>query len=280
MEVWLKCKWNRCETADQTDGLYSDPLRLSKHLLRAAIFRGVRLHQPSRPLRISKDPATGRMSALRVRHATGADHKIPCTRLLIACGAWTPQVFSTLFPNSRIDIPVSHLAGYSLVVKSPRWTKEHEGQGCHAVFTTTSDGFSPEIFSRVGEEIYIAGLNDERMPLPELATQVRSRPESVAALKRVAERLLTRDGGDVSDLEVVREGICFRPVTESGNPILAKVQDEDLGGIETKERNEGGVYVSAGHGPWGISMALGTGKCMQEMMEGEELSADISGLGI
>lgn len=153
-------------------------------------------------------------------------------------------------------------------------------QGCHAVFTTSSDGFSPEIFSRVGEEIYIAGLNDERMPLPDLATEVRSKPESVAALKRVAEKLLGKDGSDVSDLEVVREGVCFRPVTESGNPILARVPDQDLGGVETKEGVEGGVYIAAGHGPWGISMALGTGKVMQEMMEGEDMSADVSRLGL
>lgn len=189
-------------------------------------------------------------------------------------------MYATLFPHSRVEIPVSHLAGYSLVVKSPRWTKEHEAQGCHAVFTTSSDGFSPEIFSRVGEEIYIAGLNDERMPLPDLATEVRSKPESVAALKRVAEKLLGKDGSDVPDLEVVREGVCFRPVTESGNPILARVPDEDLGGVETKEGVEGGVYIAAGHGPWGISMALGTGKVMQEMMEGEDMSADVSRLGL
>jgi len=74
--------------------------------------------------------------------------------------------------------------------------------------------------------------------------------------------------------------LCFRPVTRSGNPIVCKVPDEDLGSIETKGGGEGGVYVAAGHGPWGISMGLGTGKVMQEMMEGKEVSADVSRLGI
>lgn len=189
-------------------------------------------------------------------------------------------MFSTLFPYSRVDVPVSHLAGYSLVVRSPRWKKEHEAQGCHAVFTSTDDEFSPEIFSRAGQEIYIAGLNDEQMPLPDLAMDVRGSPERAAVLNRVAERFLSKEGDEASDLEVVQEGVCLRPVTESGNPILAKIPDEDLGGVQTKEGVQGGVFVAAGHGPWGISLALGTGKVMQEMMEGEDLSADVSRLGM
>ena len=126
----------------------------------------------------------------------------------------------------------------------------------------------------------MAGLNDDSIPLPEVATQARIDRECVEALKRVAEKMLGKDGTDVSDLEILRKGLCFRPVTGSGNPIVARVLDEDLGGIGTKEGSEGGVYIAAGHGPWGISMSLGTGKVMQEMMEGEKLSVDVSRLGI
>jgi hypothetical protein len=49
--------------------------------------------------------------------------------------------------------------------------KEQEGKGCHAVFTTDEASYLPEIFSRLGEEIYIAGLNSASLPLPELATE-------------------------------------------------------------------------------------------------------------
>lgn len=260
----------------------SDPLRLSKFLLRESLLKGVRLHHPTSPLKLSRDSSTGCLSALRVRHNSGAEHKLPCTRLLIAAGAWTPKVYAALFPDSRIKIGVSHLAGHSLVVKSPRWTKEHESTGCHAVFSTEKDGFSPEIFSRIGEEIYIAGLNDSSLALPEVATQAKTSQKSVEALKRAAQRLLGKDGTDVSDLEVLREGVCFRPTTHSGSPIIARVPDEELGGLQTKQApGEGGVFVAAGHGPWGISLCLGTGKVMQEMIEGiGETSADVRRLGL
>lgn len=35
-----------------------------------------------------------------------------------------------------------------------------------------------------------------------------------------------------------------------------------------------------GHGSWGISQSLGSGKVMSELMEDAALSADISGLGL
>ena len=212
-------------------------------------MKGVRLHHPAKAIKISRDD-DGTLSAIRIRHATGAEHKIPCTRLLITAGAWTPKVFSTLFPDARTKIPISPLAGHSIVVKSPRWSREHEDAGCHAVFTTMSSGFSPEIFSRVGEEIYVAGLNDSSIPLPEQATDAKIDQKSIDELKQVAEKLLDQDGTDVSDLQVVREGLCFRPVTKSGFPILARVPDEGLGGIDTKGGEDGGVFVAAGHGPW------------------------------
>ncbi|KAK5137515.1 hypothetical protein LTR08_008494 [Meristemomyces frigidus] len=258
-----------------------DPLRLSQFLLRECIRKGVRLHHPARAVKVSRDEA-GELSAVRIRHANGADLKIPCTRLLIASGAWSPQVFSWLFPASTLEIPITSLAGHSLVVKSPRWSREHEeAAGCHAVFTTMTSGFSPEIFSRVGEEIYVAGLNDASIPLPETATDAKIDPKSVEDLKSVAQKLLGKNGTDLSDLEVLREGLCFRPVTQSGVPILARIPDEELGErLETRLPPDGGVFVAAGHGPWGISHSLGTGKVMAEMMEGKGLSADVGELGL
>lgn len=141
-------------------------------------------------------------------------------------------------------------------------------------------GFSPEVFSRIGGEIYLAGLNDPAMPLPETATDAKIDQAKVDELTKAAQRLLGRDGTDVSDLQVLREGLCFRPVTRRGEPILCRVADEDLGGIETNPGADGGVFIAAGHGPWGISHSLGTGKVMAEILEGQETSADVTHLAL
>lgn len=201
---------------------------------------------------------------------------VPCTKVLITAGAWSGKVFAKLFPNAS-DLRIGQLAGHSIVVKSPRWAAQHETNGCHAVFTTLRSGFSPEIFSRIGGEIYIAGLNDADLPLPTLATDAKIDQASIDELKQVAERLLGQDGTDVSDLKVIREGLCFRPTTRTGDPIISQINQKKLGS-DIVFPADGGLFVAAGHGPWGISHSLGTGKVMSEMLEGKTTSADVSRL--
>jgi glycine/D-amino acid oxidase-like deaminating enzyme len=240
----------------------------------------VSLHQPAKAISVSKD-MRDELSSVRIA-STDSSHEIdiPCTRIVITAGAWSPQVFQTLFPDAKIKLPISPLAGHSLVVRSPRWTKEHEEKGCHAVFTTDEAGYSPEIFSRMGGEIYVAGLNSSSIPLPALATESKIDDQAVSQLQKTSKRLLGIPG-DTDDLEIVRKGLCFRPVTSRGTPILARIPDEKLGkGMSTRGGGDGGVFLAAGHGPWGISMSLGTGKVMAEMVQGLPTSADVTGLGL
>ncbi len=220
------------------------------------------------------------LSSIRIA-STDSSHEtdIPCTRVIITAGAWSPQVFRTLFPDAKIKLPITSLAGHSLVVRSPRWAKEFEAKGCHAVFTTDESGYSPEIFSRIGGDIYIAGVNSSSIPLPALATESKINEDAIVQLQTTTKRLLGMSG-DADDLEVVRKALCFRPVTGRGTPILARIPDESLGGgMKTRGGGEGGVFVGAGHGPWGISMSLGTGKVMAEMVQGLPTSAQVDDLG-
>ena len=127
--------------------------------------------------------------------------------------------------------------------------------------------------SRIGGEIYIAGLNDANLPLPKLATDSTIDDEAIETLKKTAERLCGVEGREV---EVLRKGVCFRPVTRRGEPILCRVKESELGGVET----EGGVFVAAGHGPWGISLSLGTGLVVSEMIRGVKTSCRVDKLGL
>jgi glycine/D-amino acid oxidase-like deaminating enzyme len=216
---------------------------------------------------------------------THLETDLPCTKVLIAAGAWSPQVFSTLFPRAKKKLPISSLAGHSLVLRSPRWTKEHEEKGCHAIFTTDEEGYSPEIFSRAEEEIYIAGLNSSSIALPDLATGSVVDENAVNKLMRTSKRLLgvadlkddelKVDEPKVDDLEVLRKGLCFRPVTNRGTPFLTRIPDNILSDVRIRGAGEGGVWLAAGHGPWGISLSLGSGKVMAEMIQGKPPSVDI-----
>lgn len=253
---------------------------MSQFLLEECLSRGVHLHHPAEAISIHTD-VHGELASVRVAETSSStETDIPCTRILISAGAWSPEVFSTLFKHSKLKLPVSKLAGHSLVLKSPRWSKEEEERGCHAVYTSSPAGFSPEIFSRLGGHIYLAGLNSTAIPLPKLASDAQVSSAAVASLKQMAQELLGGDG-DADDLEVVREALCFRPITSSGVPFITRIPDEKLGvGVSTRPGADGGVFLAAGHGPWGISHSLGTGIVMAELMQGRQLSADIGSLAL
>lgn len=214
------------------------------------------MHHPAKATSVLTD-MRNEISSIRITDIeSGTETDVPCTNIVIAAGAWSPQVFATLFPQSPLEIPVSSLAGHSLVVRSPRWTAERDAEiGCHAIFVEGRSGYSPEIFSRAGGHIYIAGLNSASEPLPPLATDSRSgiSRSAIGQLRATACEILGQ-GQTEDDLEVVREGLCFRPTTRSGSPIVSRIPDANLGdGISTRSAAEGGVYLAAGHGPWGIS---------------------------
>ncbi|KAI0082337.1 hypothetical protein K474DRAFT_1655075 [Panus rudis PR-1116 ss-1] len=268
----------------------------------------------SEPSPRSDEPGLGVLRASARQQRRVLD--IPCDSIVIAAGCWTPRVYRTLFPNATRIPRVSSLAGHSVVLKSRHWPpppleprpaqpatltehrrvsstrqgRELDDEGerpsaditpeadiipnlCHAIFTSDQSGFSPEVFSRAHGDIWLGGLNSSTLRLPTLATDARNMISRTAinTLKGVARRLCGHD------IQFVREGLCFRPVSPTGKPIIAKVDGEDLG---DEVGLVGGVFVATGHGPWGISLSLGTGHVVAEMVLGRDPSADVSALGL
>lgn len=266
---------------------YSDPLLLCQFLLEQCLTKGVILHHPARAIRLVKvnpeDPNSPTSIDLEVAE-TGQSYgagsavarEIWCDSLVIAAGCWTPRVYRTLFPNAGRIPKVTSLAGHSLILKSERWPKSSTTvtptvPPCHAIFTSDPSGFSPEMFSRAGGDIWLGGLNSSTLPLPNLASDafgMISR-SSIQTLTEVAKSLCG------NDVEVIREGLCFRPVSATGAPIVAKIDEHDLGEGPKPKR---GVFVATGHGPWGISLSLGTGYVVSEMVLGKEPSVNVAAL--
>ncbi|KAK4247793.1 FAD dependent oxidoreductase [Corynascus novoguineensis] len=281
--VWLRrLEGDHIELiSDEGTTAQVDPFLLCQFLLQECLKRGVKLHHPAKPISVSID-AKGELAGIRIvsTQPSSTETELPCARLIITAGSWTGQVYQMLFPKSELRVPIKSLAGHSLILKSPRWHSGLASNGCHAVFTTHNEGFCPEMFSRVGGQIYFSGLNSSTIPLPDAdAGKATPYKDDLAQLRQAAREILGAGPEAEDDLEVVREGLCFRPVTAWGTPIVSRIRDEDLGnGVTTRPGAEGGVFIAAGHGPWGIAMSLGTGVVLAEMVQGRELSADVSGL--
>ncbi|KAH8689871.1 FAD dependent oxidoreductase superfamily [Talaromyces proteolyticus] len=249
-----------------------DPLRLCQFLHDKTVSRGVTWHRPAQVVSLTINPST--------------------------------QLIHKLFPSASIWPRISPLAGYSLLLRSPRHTQIHEQERykgkSHAIFASSNPhlgGFSPEIFSRQGAEIYIAGLNSSDLALPTRAegSKFLIDAQKINELKKVAVKLMGKLASGHSesssevvnddDLQVLREGLCFRPLSKTGTPIVSRVKDEYLGANIKSDhsavgRNIGGVFIASGHGPWGISLSLGTGKVVADLIDGVEPSADVSALSL
>lgn len=141
---------------------------------------------------------------------------------------------------------------------------------CHAIFTNDKTGYSPEIFSRFSGDVWVGGLNTSSIPLPPLPTLAIPDPVSIARLRTTADRLLG------TQTELISSALCFRPVAPTGRPVIARMHEADLG---DGAKVPGGVFVATGHGPWGISLSLGTGYVVSEMVLGRETSVDVKVLG-
>ena len=274
-----------------------EPKELCDFLLAECEARGVKVHLASRAIGVLTD-GSGFLRGLKVQSTNSGQESIDleCKKVVLAAGAWTPKAFETLFPQSTLKIPIDPLAGHSIVYKSPRYKQpflnplKPAERMCYAIFCPPGPqwSYAPEAFARLGRngetEVWLGGLNDSSLPLPDLAIDVKGMidKKSIDDLRRATVQLtgLSKEGQTLNedDLDTIREGLCFRPVSRSGSPILAKVQESDLGVVKTGERS--GVWIASGHGPWGISLSLGSGLVMSEMLEGKKLSADVEGLGL
>lgn len=287
-----------------------EPRELCVFLLQKCKEQGVEVHLSTKATGVIFDDKTGAIKGLKL-YSTAAEgvqegvRELECKNIVLAAGAWTPGVFETLFPQSKFRVPIEPLAGHSLVVKSPRYkipfvnpAGPDTGLGgsqwlCYSIYcnSTAHWSYSPEAFARLarnGEtEVWIGGLNDSTLPLPELATDVKAiiDPESIKDLRRTTVQIIGEyaagngdDGNNRDDLETIREALCFRPVSQRGTPFIGKVPESRLGLV--MKSNEGGVWIASGHGPWGITLSLGTGRVISEMLMGEKTSADVEALRV
>lgn len=295
--------------ASHTECAQVEPRELCSFLLFECRSRGVQVHLSVTPLGIVTS-SSGTLTGISLSSRNSqAPWQLPCTHLILSAGSWTPALFRRLFPSSPLTIPISPLAGHSILVKSPRYKSPFlspsnstlpsgaKEQMCYSIYCAPSTvpgqwTYAPEAYARLargGEtELWVGGLNDWSLLLPERAEQVKGLLDArrIQELRQATVQLfgLAKEGSsgglNEDDLETLDEGLCFRPVSKSGVPIVTKVAESDLYGVETGKGAAGGVYIAAGHGPWGISLSLGTGYVVAEMVVGKKPSADVSGLGL
>lgn len=266
-----------------------EPKQLCEWLLKQCEARDVQVLLSTKTLGFARN-GSGDICGLRIERPSSrgpARSLLACKDVVIAAGCWSPRVFETLV-GRKMTPNIRPLAGYSTVVRSPRYNRSilqrtEAGDAVdmsHAIFYPPglNWAYSPEAMARMTRdgvpEIYVAGLNNETLALPELAGQTKDLIDrsKLEDLKKTAITLLGKRLGDFEqqdDLQLVREGLCFRPVSESGVPIISRTENINIKG-------GGCLYVASGHGPWGITLSLGTGLVVSELLQGKPINVPAS----
>ena len=207
---------------------------------------------------------------------------VPCDNLIVTSGPWTSSVLRSLLPDEPpASFPaIGSLSGASIVIRSKRWQpQEADTSQLNALFLSKPiEDFRPEAFSRVGGDIYLAGVNGGSITPPSPSTYSLPPPDSVDRLLKVAKFLCdsgpNKTDANGTDFEVVSRGLCFRPTTPKGTPVIGQIPLRSGGSYGKRFR----LWVGSGHGPWGISMSLGTGMVLSQMVLGRKTSVDVTKL--
>ncbi|KAK9455169.1 FAD dependent oxidoreductase [Dipodascopsis uninucleata] len=283
-----------------------NPLELCEFLLSQCTSKGVEILYPCELESVTKtENGLLDKAVLRNRDTEEARTIDDISKIVIAAGPWTSYIFESLFPKAVYRPSVTPLTGFSVVMTSPllKTGETHEptffngdesmtGQiqdVCDALFVRPMGigRWFPEIFSKSNGDLYMSGLNgnenhswvggmapgsfyerdltdDQNWESENISTTINN----FTALNLVAKSVLG------PEVVIKRKSSCMRPMTPNGDPIIGEVPSEVLDGYK-------GVYICAGHGPWGINLCLGSGQVMAEMLlDGKVRSADISGLQV
>lgn len=247
------------------------PLALVQHLVRQAQQddKNVEVMTNTRAERVDIDQQSGHINALYVKNKQdGTETKLDVDDVIVAAGPWTGQLIKSLLPRGapspsflRNASRITGSRAHSVVIQSPKQTS------AHCLFTDMHYGKkagAPEVYCREDGTIYACGGSDS-VPLPASADLVEYDAKQTATLidqmRHLSPSHLTTEAG----AKITREQACYLPVSSRGPTIAG---DHSLG-----------LYVAAGHSCWGITLGLGTGKVVSELVMGQKPSADISALG-
>ncbi|CAD6922975.1 unnamed protein product [Tilletia controversa] len=218
----------------------------------------------------------GRVTSLTVSREGDVVDEIQATDIIVCAGPWTGAFFKVAIdPTSPLQrLPfvktASRIGGqraHSIVVRGTRPV------GNHALFVnkisylaarSATKAGNPELYCRPDGTVYVCGAPDGE-ELPHTADDVDFSERQVEKLIEQTAVVAPQVFGP--DAEIVVRQACFLPMSEATkNPIINFSQQHGLG-------------VAAGHTCWGITLSLGTGKVMAELIfDGRAHSADIRAL--
>jgi glycine/D-amino acid oxidase-like deaminating enzyme len=174
--------------------------------------------------------------------ALGDGETIPGSRVLVAAGPWTPEVLD-LEPAWP---PISRTFGVTVQVSLPDGPRSILEEGVVHTINTPS-GHADSLFSLVtADGVATVG-----------STFFAEQPDPEALAPVLLERGSVFVPG-LAHAEIREVRLCARPQSVDGRPFIGPVPGAD------------GLFVCAGHGPWGMSTGPASAAMAVDLMTGRE----------
>ncbi|KAI9722510.1 MAG: hypothetical protein M1828_004757 [Chrysothrix sp. TS-e1954] len=289
---WLNVSpdWDVLQVADHAHASHLDPSAFCKFLYDHCQQLGVVFHLGAKVENVRPGNGLSSFEKVGIRREDNSLIEVPDSKVVISAGPWSQDVMKSLFPESLYAIPLNstNSAGNHLQVKTPGWAPRDDERGLDQVFLgDVLDGDARlDLTSYNGGTIYVGGYGAEAQELPKSAEEVLPQKRNVEVMRTLAEQFITRP--PQQDLEIVSAGRCYRPAAMPDRPIIGEVPLDMLypqlnshGQIPALSRIKGsGLFINVGHNSDGVTLALGSGRVMAELVLGLKPSIDISGLGL
>ncbi|KAI1378989.1 nucleotide-binding domain-containing protein [Hypoxylon crocopeplum] len=202
--------------------------------------------------------------------------RIPCDKLVLAAGPWTPQQLRTIFPDSTLDLRSATLAGDWLLLGNNIPLNQ---KSIASVFLNNVVKEKLEFSGRNDGTIWVCGRTNSTAILPPLGEEALPDDQLVADLLGYSRQFI-RGFDDTGDhdgtLPIMAKGRSFRPMRQSGLPLISAIPPKQISPSVVSSTEKSGVFLCYGHGSYGISLGMGSGKLMAQLIMGHDPDIDIS----
>ncbi|TKA81885.1 hypothetical protein B0A49_00371 [Cryomyces minteri] len=287
---WLKLYKEDLVSYDPPNrrGASVDPVQLGKWLVGQCSNRGVTFRIGTRIITANHSADCNLESVTLETIKAQREYAIPCDNLVIAAGTWSELLFNRLFPDSSIALPSSKIrAADWMLVANP----EPTSQGNLSVGGVKSVGL--EFASRTDGKIWVAAVAEGAIRQPQPRQLYTLYPQTFGRLKRHAADLivpprdtaakagpLAKDTALTSTKpEQLAKGTAFTATMTDGNPVMAKIGSDQLWVLpqsKNTKQNALGVFLCYGHGVNGLTLGMGCGKIMADMIRDVQPAIDVS----
>ncbi|TKA79968.1 hypothetical protein B0A49_01387 [Cryomyces minteri] len=287
---WLKLYKEDLVSYDPPNrrGASVDPVQLGKWLVGQCSNRGVTFRIGTRIITANHSADCNLESVTLETIKAQREYAIPCDNLVIAAGTWSELLFNRLFPDSSIALPSSKIrAADWMLVASP----EPTSQGNLSVGGVKSVGL--EFASRTDGKIWVAAVAEGAIRQPQPRQLYSLYPQTFGRLKRHAADLIVPLRGTAAKAgplakdtvltstkpEQLAKGTAFTATMTGGNPVMAKIGFDQLWALpqsKNTKQNALGVFLCYGHGVNGLTLGMGCGKIMADMIRDVQPAIDVS----